>query len=410
MGMESARFAGARGASECTMCRLAPPEFERAVAFAVYDEEVREMLHLLKFNGMRKIADAVLGDGMANAVLQLEGSAATELVVIPVPLFAVRQRSRGFNQSQVLAEAGLARLRKLRPSWRLALRADVLHRVRDTNPLFAMNPRARRKSLQGAFRVENADAIRGREVLLVDDIMTTGATARECSRVLTRAGAAKVWVVTMARAQAEVGVARMTEVAMWDMGGAETRVSEAGPGAPGWVGVFEEDEVPGWVGVSGGVGVSESDGLPGCEGRLEEKTSGRGAMEASGCWTTKRLGWRKPMGWAAKSAVAMPVAVAGGAAGSSGWATRGWRRLQKYAATGGVPRYSMARWRWMVVARCARRCWPMAWKSLAPSPRKSCGDAVGYQRTLPKPRRATERTEVCCELSEELELLVAEEM
>ena len=235
MGMESARFAGARGASECTMCRLAPPEFERAVAFAVYDEEVREMLHLLKFNGMRKIADAVLGDGMANAVLQLEGSAATELVVIPVPLFAARQRSRGFNQSQVLAEAGLARLRKLRPSWRLALRADVLHRVRDTNPLFAMNPRARRKSLQGAFRVENADAIRGREVLLVDDIMTTGATASECSRVLMRAGAAKVWVVTMARAQAEVGVARMTEVAMWDMGGAGTRVSEAGPGAPGFV-------------------------------------------------------------------------------------------------------------------------------------------------------------------------------
>jgi len=220
--MESARFAGAMGASECTMCRLAPPEFERAVAFAVYDEEVREMLHLLKFNGMRKIADAVLGDGMARAVLQLESVAAKELVVIPVPLFAARQRSRGFNQAQVLAEAGLSRLSKLRPSWRLALKTGILRRVRDTNALFAMNPSVRRKSLRGAFRVENAEAIRGREVLLVDDIMTTGATARECSRVLMRAGAAKVWVVTMARAQAEVGVARMTDVAMWDAGSNKT--------------------------------------------------------------------------------------------------------------------------------------------------------------------------------------------
>jgi ComF family protein len=218
MGMESARFADAMRASECTMCRLAPPEFQRAVAFAVYDEEVREMLHLLKFNGMRKIADAVLGDGMAGAMLQLEDAAANDLLIIPVPMFAARQRSRGFNQAQVLAEAGLSRLKKLRPSWRLVLKLDVLRRVRDTNALFAMNPSVRRKSLKGAFRVDNADAIRGREVLLIDDIMTTGATARECSRVLMRAGAAKVWVVTMARAQAEIGVARMTDVAIWDAG------------------------------------------------------------------------------------------------------------------------------------------------------------------------------------------------
>jgi len=217
MGMESARFAGSMGMTECTMCRLAPPEFERAVAFAIYDEEVREMLHLLKFQGMRRIADAVLGDGMATAVLQLERLAANELTVVPVPLFAARERSRGFNQARVLAEVAIARLRKLRPAWSLALRNDVLSRVRDTNALFAMDPGARRKSLRGAFRVVNAAAVRGREMLLVDDIMTTGATARECSRVLMRAGAAKVWVVTMARAQAE-SAARATDVALWDTG------------------------------------------------------------------------------------------------------------------------------------------------------------------------------------------------
>jgi ComF family protein len=235
MGMESARFAGSMGVSECSLCRLAPPEFERAVAFAIYDDEVREMLHLLKFQGMRRIADAVLGDGMASAVLQLEGEAAKDLVVIPVPMFSARERSRGFNQAHLLAEVAIARLRKQRPAWSLMLRNDILARVRDTNALFTLDPRARRKSLRGAFRVMNAEAIRGREVLLIDDIMTTGATARECARVLKRAGAAKVWVATMARAQAEIGVARSSEVAMWDMGPVETRVRESGPGAPGFL-------------------------------------------------------------------------------------------------------------------------------------------------------------------------------
>jgi len=218
MGMESARFAGGMGVSECTMCRLAAPEFERAVAFAVYDEEVREMLHLLKFHGMRKIANAVLGEGMATAMLQLEEQAARELVVVPVPLFAARQRSRGFNQAQVLAEAGVTKLRGMRPEWKLPIEAGALTRVKDTRSMFALNPSVRRRNLKGAFRVERAELVRGREVLLVDDIMTTGATARECARVLRRAGAAKVWVVTMARAQPESGFARAEEVAVWDSG------------------------------------------------------------------------------------------------------------------------------------------------------------------------------------------------
>jgi len=223
-GPESARFVAGLAANECITCRLAPPDFSRAVAYANYDDDLRELLHLLKFNGMKKIADSVLGDGMAAAILQLEAVAANDLLVIPVPLFAARERSRGFNQSQVLAKAALTRLRKSRPAWHLELRTNILHRVRDTNPSFAMDPATRRKSLKGAFRVEDAEAIRNREVLLVDDIMTTGATARECSRVLMRSGATKVWVATMARAQADTGIARTaeaSEVAMWDTKSAE---------------------------------------------------------------------------------------------------------------------------------------------------------------------------------------------
>jgi len=209
---ESLRFltlSSAANAGECTLCRLAPPEFTRAVAYAVYDDEVREMLHLLKFNGMHRVAHHVLGEPMAQAILQLEPHAADDLLVIPVPLFAARQRSRGFNQAQLLASAALARLRKLRPAWRLTLEPNNLIRVKDTRSLFALQPQQRRASLRGAFRVAAPERLRGREILLIDDIMTTGATARECARVLRRAGARKVWVATLARAQTR-------RIALWD--------------------------------------------------------------------------------------------------------------------------------------------------------------------------------------------------
>lgn len=236
LGMESARFAAAMGISECSMCRLAPPEFARAVAYAEYDAEVRGMLHLLKFNGARPVAGHLLGEYLAKAILKLEEQTARELVVIPVPLFAARERSRGFNQSKLLAEAAVKRLRKMRRGWKLQLDTKSFARVKDTYALFTMQPHERRKSLRGAFRVTDAEAIRGREVLLIDDIMTTGATARECARVLLRAGAAKVWVATVAKAQPEsvrvprtdtFGEAHDSMVTRWDAGPVSRAESQA---------------------------------------------------------------------------------------------------------------------------------------------------------------------------------------
>jgi ComF family protein len=222
LGMESARFGAAMGVSECTMCRLAPPQFERAVASANYDNEMRELLHLLKFEGMRGVAEHVLGARMAAAVLKLREGAASELVVVPVPLFAARERARGFNQARLLAEAAVKRLRRLEPEWTLRFEGHALQRVKDTRALYALDPSQRRRSLQGAFRVVDAAAVSGREVLLIDDIMTTGATARECAKVLKRAGATKVWVATAAKAQPESvqnAVRHETEsYVMWDAG------------------------------------------------------------------------------------------------------------------------------------------------------------------------------------------------
>jgi len=215
LDLESSRFASALGVTECSFCRLAPPDFARAVAFAPYDSELRELLHLLKFEGRRALAEEVLGCWLANAILKLRGQAADDLVVIPVPLFAARQRQRGFNQADLLAASALRSLKKLAPEWDLVYAPQALTRIKDTHSLFALAPHQRRAGLRGAFKVTEPAAVAGREVLLLDDIMTTGATARECARTLIRAGAEKVWVATVARAQPD-HLAAAPSVAYWD--------------------------------------------------------------------------------------------------------------------------------------------------------------------------------------------------
>jgi ComF family protein len=229
--MESARFAAALGVTECTLCRLAPPEFAKAVAFADYDSQMREMLHLLKFAGQSNIAGHILGDRLATAILRLQPLAASKLLVVPVPLFAARQRERGYNQAQLLAVSALLRLSHLAPAWRLTLRSDILLRVKDTRALYRLDPAKRRRVLAGAFQATRA--LNGQEVLLIDDILTTGATARACARVLLRAGAAKVWVATAAKAQPELiqlaaqnaDQRQSSDVAFWTAA-ARTRVIE----------------------------------------------------------------------------------------------------------------------------------------------------------------------------------------
>jgi predicted amidophosphoribosyltransferase len=188
LDLEDARFAGmlAQG-FVCRECRLAEPEFTRAVAYGSYDNEMRGLIRLLKFGRVPGVA-RLLGGRMAEAILQLEDEA-------------------------------LRRLKTLRPEWKLTRAHGLVERRRSTESSFVLSRKGRRRNLSGAFHV-CAD-VRGREVLLVDDILTSGATARECARVLMRAGAAKVWVATLARAQKKF-VQRQHEdagelVAKWDL-------------------------------------------------------------------------------------------------------------------------------------------------------------------------------------------------
>jgi ComF family protein len=214
MDFEDLRTTPAEGVL-CAPCRMVPPAFERAVAYGEYDDDLREMLHLLKYEGVHGLAEP-LGEKLAEAIGSLEeeaglaGRAGGELVVVAVPLYAAKSRQRGFNQSQVLADAAMKSLKRTKPVWKMCSGHRALRRVRRTETQFGLTPKERRENLRGAFKVTDRAAIAGREVLLIDDIYTTGATARECSAVLRRAGAEKVWVATLARAQREM-IARWGE-------------------------------------------------------------------------------------------------------------------------------------------------------------------------------------------------------
>ena len=213
--MESNRFAGMTPSEGhvCTPCRVVPPPFVQAVAHGVYEEALREMIHLLKYEGVESLAKP-LGALLAGAVLTLDesGLGSGEVLVVAVPLFPANVRQRGYNQSILLADEAVARLKRLRPGWKIATAHKVLRRVKATASQFSLSTRGRRRNLVGAFKVQDENSLLDRDVLLIDDIYTTGATARACAKVLVRAGARRVWVATLARAQRE-------RVALWGSSG-----------------------------------------------------------------------------------------------------------------------------------------------------------------------------------------------
>lgn len=166
-----------------------PPEWDCSRAAVVFDEASQKLVHALKYED-RQEAGLLMARMMARAGRQLLGEAD---MILPVPLYRWRLWRRRFNQSAFLAQR-LARLSG--KPWR----ADVLLRQRRTKSQVGLDLAERRRNVRGAFVLADGKTgfVAGRNVVLVDDVRTTGATAEACALVLKKAGAAKVSLLTFA--------------------------------------------------------------------------------------------------------------------------------------------------------------------------------------------------------------------
>ncbi|MFP5206988.1 MAG: ComF family protein [Acidobacteriota bacterium] len=199
-------LSSASGQIRCRACRLAPPPFVRAVAYGLYEGRMRDAIHAFKYNRLYPAAGG-LGRMLAVAIAGLAGEAPAEMLVVPVPLHRSKYAQRGFNQARALASEALRALRQSHPEWKLTLAPRTLMRLRATESQAGLTPRQRRLNVRGAFSVTDPAVVTMKHVLLVDDILTTGATARAAAGACARAGAASVWVATLARARRADNVA-----------------------------------------------------------------------------------------------------------------------------------------------------------------------------------------------------------
>ena len=170
----------------CGDCQTEPPPFHRARAAVLYHGPVIKAVTRFKYG--RRMDCLPVMQSWLKIPPCLDLVAAADLLV-PVPLHPKRLKARGFNQALLLAGAFPG----------APLRREALVRLRHTRPQVGLNPKVRRANVSKAFTVPQAREVKGKNILLLDDLFTTGATVRECARALKRAGARRVEVLTVAR-------------------------------------------------------------------------------------------------------------------------------------------------------------------------------------------------------------------
>jgi competence protein ComFC len=176
----------------CGLCRRGVSGFDAAYSFGFYEDELRELIHLFKYGRIQTLARP-LGRLLAVALPREQEFD----VIVPMPLHWRKRWQRGFNQSALLAlEIG----RRSNVPVKNALR-----RIRPTATQAGLTNAKRRLNVSGAFRARKSPVLNGKRVLLVDDVMTTGATAASCARALKIAGAKRVALLTLARVDRRMG-------------------------------------------------------------------------------------------------------------------------------------------------------------------------------------------------------------
>jgi competence protein ComFC len=178
----------------CALCRSGLRGFDAAYSFGAYEGVLRELIHLYKYGRVKTLAWPLSGL-LAQALPRDEAFDAA----VPVPLYWRRRLQRGFNQAELLAR-GLSRRTGI-PVVR------ALGRLRPTPAQAGLSNSARRQNMSQAFR---ARGVQGKRILLIDDVMTTGATAASCAAALKQAGARRVSLLTVARVDRRMEAWRLT--------------------------------------------------------------------------------------------------------------------------------------------------------------------------------------------------------
>lgn len=177
----------------CADCRRQRPEFGLARGVGPYEQAYRIAIKVYKFMGRRKLAWP-MGQMMADVITAEPGFWPIDLLV-SVPLSRNSMDQRGFNQTELLARQISRRLKA-------PFRSDIISRVREGSPQRELSREEREQNLKDAFVIANPALVSGKRIVLVDDVYTTGSTARECTRDLLAAGAARVSIITWATSRA----------------------------------------------------------------------------------------------------------------------------------------------------------------------------------------------------------------
>lgn len=174
----------------CQECRSREYHFESARSAAIYEDVMRQAVHELKYNNHINIAPP-LAEIMALSFNDT-GLAGRADIVIPIPIHRSRQIRRGFNQSEELARGFCSRLH-------LPMETSVLHKTKKTKRQMELPFDLRVGNIRGSFSVTHPEKIRGKRVLLIDDVFTTGSTLDEAAKVLREAGASIVYCYTLSK-------------------------------------------------------------------------------------------------------------------------------------------------------------------------------------------------------------------
>ncbi|MFC1576656.1 LptF/LptG family permease [Candidatus Omnitrophota bacterium] len=174
----------------CKECATKKSPLERSWSSAYYKDSLKKCIHLFKYKGLSGLT-GVLSDTMVDFARKNRIHDKVDLIV-PVPLSPAKKRERTYNHAEVLAHS-------LSKNLSLPLDAGSLKKVRWTKSQSALDKEARSKNVRDSFRAVKNDSFRGKNVLLIDDVYTTGSTINECARVLIEAGAGSVFSLTLAR-------------------------------------------------------------------------------------------------------------------------------------------------------------------------------------------------------------------